>query len=113
MPLIKTIASAKKKKGTYTITVPVGNPNNSEVNTVDVSINDEGQPTATPNPVILTFDSTSGEDRIFKGTFNFSENAVGLQYPMTATMKDAANEQIARKKTQEVTIQAAKVPTEA
>lgn len=113
MPLIKKIASRKKKKGVYTITVPVSNPNNTEVSTVDVSIADEGQPTATPNPVTLEFDTVSGEDRIFVGNCDFSKDAVGLTYSMTATMKDASGNQIGRTDTVEVTIQPAKVPTEA
>ncbi len=113
MPLIRKIASKKKKKGVYTITVPVSNPNNTTVNTVDVSIADKGQPTATPNPVTLEFDSVSGDDRIFVANYNFSENAAELTYSMTATMKDASGNQIGRTDTVDVTIQPAKVPTEA
>ncbi len=113
MPLIKDIASAKKKKGVYTITVPVSGTDSGEVNTVEVLITvGEEQPSPTPNPVILNYDSEdSNGDRVFKAEYNYNQDAVGQVYPMRGTMKNTAGTQVGRHNDLEVTIEGASVTT--
>ena len=112
MPLIKNIAARKTKSGNYKISVPVDDPENT-VNSVQVEISyNRGQPIPEPTTVELTTVVNGENERVFSAEMNFSEDASGQSYPMTATMKGARGN-IGEPSTQNVTITKAPVPTEA
>jgi hypothetical protein len=113
MPLIKTIATRKKKSGNYKISVPVGDDPENTVTSVQVVISyNPDQPVPEPSTVILTTVNNVDEDRVFSGDIQFSEDAVGQIYTMVATMEGAEGS-IGTPFRKAVTVTAANVPTEA
>ena len=108
MPMIKLIAIAKKPSGKYKMTVPVGEDDSNEVMKVMVEIEcNFGQPEPDPQEVKCLYIKTEGLDRVFEGELDFSSDAVGKQYQMTARMLNKKGKLVGSPSTQSVTVQKA------
>lgn len=109
MPIIRNIKTKKKTTSKYKVTVTVGDDPNKTVKTVDVYIDPvTGQPDPEPENVTLQFEGTDGEDRIFStDSLNFSSDASGLTYEMTATMKNGSGGTIGTVVTEPVLVEEA------
>ncbi len=113
MPILKRLATRKKRTGIYKMTVPVTDDPDNTVDTVEVDIiSKENQPTPHQQIVILKFEENEEGDRVFGNTLKFDEDASGQFYSMSATMKNRRGETIPRNSSQEVEIQAINTPHE-
>ena len=108
MPAIKIITTVKKVSGKYHMTVPVGDDDSNEVKKVMVEIEcNFGQPEPEPQEVECLFIKTEGLDSVFEGELDFSSDAVGKQYRMTARMLNKKGKLVGSPSTQSVTVQKA------
>ena len=98
MPTVKNISATKGSSGHYQVIVEVTHDSGNSVKKVRVTIPSTGnQPAAEPSTIDLDYDKTVDEIRYFNNsntTLNFSSNAVGEEYQMTAKMLDATNQSI-------------------
>ena len=108
MPAIKLIATVRKPSGNYQMSVPVGEDASNEVKKVMVEIEcNFGQPEPEPQEVECLFIKTEGLDRVFEGELDFSSDAVGKQYRMTASMLNKKGKLVGSPSSQSVTVQKA------